>query len=170
MSIEDEIIDLAHREMRHAVVPRAPGARIERAMFANEELYALLNSPIGDYEWEQRVAHLRADLERFVTGDSIDPKYLFLLYKSEDCVWEIRSTGEKPSIRVLGLFAAKDVFIATNFATRESLGGWESREWKEVKRAALAAWRRLFNSYRPLSSMNVKDLVSGALDGKYFRY
>jgi len=60
-------------------------------------------------------------------------------------------------------------FIATNHALRETLGGWESREWKIVKRTARASWRRLFNSYDPVVDTDVKRLVTGALDGRYFK-
>jgi hypothetical protein len=126
------------------------GGTIRRALFVSEQLLA-------------------ADLEVFVEARTIDPKYLFLLYPANDAVWEIRSGREQPSIRVLGLFAWKDVFVATNHALREELGGWESREWKTVKRAARAEWRRLFNPYQPKTAIDPKQLVTGALDGKYFK-
>jgi hypothetical protein len=145
------------------------GGTIRRALFVSEQLQAVLTSPEGDEAWERRVAELAADLEVFVEARTIDPKYLFLLYPANDAVWEIRSGREQPSIRVLGLFAWKDVFVATNHALREELGGWESREWKTVKRAARAEWRRLFNPYQPKTAIDPKQLVTGALDGKYFK-
>lgn len=169
MSIEDEIKDRVKRGMLFPLKPVAPGAAQHRAMFLDERLWAVLNSPEGDEEWEKRVGELQADLERFVTGDAIDPKYLFLLYPARDAVWEIRSVGSDPSIRVLGLFAVKDVFVASNYALRSELGGWQSRKWKEVKRAAIAAWRRLFDPYRPVVTTTIAHLVSGALDAKYFK-
>lgn len=169
MSIHDEILDRVGRGMLFPVLPRAPGSTIRRALFVNEGLNAVLTSPEGDEDWERRVAELQADLEVFVTARSIDPKYLFLLYPLRDAVWEIRSTRESPSIRVLGLFAWKDVFIATNHALRTDLGEWQSREWRTVKRAARAAWRQLFHPYDPKDGADVKQLVSGALDGKYFK-
>lgn len=119
--------------------------------------------------WELRIAQLQADLEVFVEGRSIDPKYLFLLYPMRDGVWEIRSVRDRPSIRVLGLFACKDVFIATNHALREDLGDWNSREWKAVQREARAEWRRLFGAYDPQITTDIRELVTGALDGKYFK-
>src|SRR5262249_34948588 len=125
--------------------------------------------PEGDRDWEQRVGELQADLEVFVTARTIDPKYLFLLYPSRDAVWEIRSTRPSPSIRVLGLFASKDVFIATGHALRSELGCWESREWKIVKRDARSAWRRLFHPYDPVVETDAKQLVTGAIDGKFFK-
>jgi hypothetical protein len=169
MSIHDEILDRADRGMLFPILPRARGSTIRRAMFVNEALHALLNSPEGDEEWEQRVAALRADLEVFVEARSIDPKYLFRLYPARDGVWEIRSVRPDPSIRVLGLFAWKDVFIATHHELREHLGEWESREWKVTKRSACAAWRTLFPTYDPKIVSSVQLLVTGALDGKYFK-
>jgi hypothetical protein len=169
MSIAAEILDRVQRKMLFPVLPRARGTVVRRALFASEELNRVLTSPVGDQEWEKRVAELQADLEVFVTASTIDPKYLFLLYPARDAVWEIRSLRDQPSIRVLGLFAWRDVFIATNHAMREDLGGWESREWKIVKRTALASWRRILSPYDPIRGTDVKRLVTGALDGKYFK-
>jgi hypothetical protein len=169
MSIHDEILDRVHRRMLFPVLPRARGVTIRRALFVSEGLNAVLSSPEGEVKWERRVAELQADLEVFVEARTIDPKYLFLLYPLRDAVWEIRSVRDDPSIRVLGLFAWKDVFIATNHALREDLGRWESREWKTVKRAARAEWRRLFNPYDPQVESDAQKLVTGALDGKYFK-
>jgi hypothetical protein len=46
----------------------------------------------------------------------------------------------------MGIFAMKDVFIATNMEFRENLGGWQSREWKNVKRFARTRWAQLFHT------------------------
>lgn len=169
MSIEDLIVDRVKRGMLYPLIPRARGEAARRAMFVGERLWGVITSPQGDAEWEQRIGELQADLERFAEGQVIDPKYLFLLYPARDAVWEIRSTGANPSIRVLGLFAGKDIFVATNFAMREDLDGWESREWKNVKRTAAAEWRNLFHPYEPCRAISVQQLVTGALDGKYFK-
>lgn len=169
MSIHDEILDRVGRGMLFPVLPKARGGTIRRALFVNEALHSVLISPEGDKNWERRIGALQADLEVFVEARTIGPKYLFLLYPARDAVWEIRSTSVEPSIRVLCLFAWKDVLIAAGHALREELGGWESREWKVVKRDARAAWRRLFDPYDPLYGIDVKALVTGALDGKYFK-
>ena len=170
MSIEDEIADRVGRKMLFPLMPKAPGATPRRAMFIEERIWLVLESPEGDDEWEERVGNLRADLELFVTEEQIDPKYLFLLYPPSDAVWEIRSIREDPSIRVLGLFALEDVWIATNAALREYLGGWQSREWKEVKRTARANWRVLFpGGYNAVVTTDIHEVVTGALDGRYFR-
>jgi hypothetical protein len=169
MSIGALILDWVARKALFPVLPKARGEPVRRALFVTESLNTVLNSPEGSIEWEQRVAELRADLEVFVTSRTINPKYLFLLYPARDAVWEIRSIRDDPSIRVLGLFAQRDVFIATNLAFRSDLGGWQSREWKAVKRTARAQWRRFFLSYDPVRGYDVKKLVTGALDGKYFK-
>ena len=169
MSIEDEIKDKVQRGMLFPLLPQAPGATIRRAMLIAEDLWKMLDSPEGDLEWEERMGHLQADLENFVTSREIDPKYLFLLYPARDCVWEIRSGNPSPSTRVLGLFPKKDRFVATNSALRRDLGGWVSREWKAVKRRACAVWRWLFGVYRPIETVNVDDVVSGAINGRYYK-
>lgn len=170
MSIEDELADRVGRRMLFPVLPRAKGAAPNRAMFVAEGLHEVLNSPEGDDEdWERRVGELQADLERFVNGDHITPEYLKLLYPANEGVWEIRSVADKPSIRVLGLFPLKDTYVATNFELRENLGGWESRAWKDVKRLARTIWRQIFHTYRPLITTEIGQIVSGALDGKYFK-
>jgi len=169
MSITDEIIDKVKRGMLHPLLPKAAGETARRAMFVSEPLWKILDSPEGDESWERRVGELRADLETFVIGDEIHPRYLFLLYPARDAVWEIRSTENDPSIRVLGLFPQKDAYIATNHALRELLGGWQSREWKEIKRTASAIWRWLFPTYNPIATTDVHLVVSGAINGKYYK-
>jgi hypothetical protein len=118
---------------------------------------------------EERIGRLLADLELFADGTALYPRYLFLLYRSREAVWEIRSTRPNPSIRVLGRFACKDVFIATNFALRDALGGWQSRAWRDVKVESRTVWTNLFHTYAPIVTTNVHDVVTGAIDGKYFK-
>ena len=169
MSIEDEILDKHKRGMLFPILPKAAGAPIRRAMFVAEGLWNELNSTEGDPEWDERIGRLRADLEVFVTEASIGPKYLFLLYPSADAVWEIRSVQDSPSIRVLGLFPAADIFVSTNYALREALEGWQTRAWKTVKRMAKAVWRALFGTYRPIVTTNAKQVCSGATDEIFYK-
>ncbi len=169
MSIHDEILDRCRRGMLFPLIPKAQGATIRRAMLVGEDLHGLLNSPEGDEDWERRIGDLLADLEYFVTGEEIHCKYLFLLSPAQESVWEIRSVHDKPSIRVLGLFAMKDAFIATNLAKRSDLGGWESKAWKKVKLIARSEWRKTFQAYCPIMFTNIHQLVSGAVDGKYLK-
>lgn len=151
------------------LLPKAAGATTRRAMFVTEELWRLLRTEHDDPEMENRLGELQADLDFFVDNGRVHPKYLFLLYPVRDAVWEIRSTSHDPSIRVLGLFADRDIFIATNFALREDLGGWQSREWKRVKRLARARWNQLFHPFNPRTDTDIRKLVTGAINGRYFK-
>lgn len=169
MSIAAEIGWRVQEGRLFPLIPRAPGSTARRAMFVSEGIHAMLTTTHDDPDMEVRMGVLQADLELFAEGQSIDPKYLFRLYPAADAVWEIRSVRPDPSIRVLGLFATRDAFIATNIALREELGGWQSREWKNVKRTARARWTQLFHTYQPTTSDNIHDLVTGAIDGKYFK-
>lgn len=169
MSIDDLISDRLARGMLHRLEPKLSGTPAWRAMFVSEGIWRVLSTEHGDDEMEERLGILQADLELFVEGQPVDPRYLFLLYPPGEAVWEIRSARPAPSIRVLGRFARKDVFVATNMALREDLGGWQSRAWKDVKRRACAEWNRLFHPYPPMLSTNIHDLVTGAIDGKYFK-
>jgi hypothetical protein len=138
-------------------------------MYVSEGLWALFATSHPDPIMESRVGTLRADLETFVDGAPLYPSYLFLLSPAQEGVWEIRSTRDEPSIRVLGLFAAKDIFIATNYALRSNLGDWPSREWRDAKVAARTIWTNLFHTYRPIITTNVHRVVTGAINGKYFK-
>jgi len=135
-------------------------------MYLTEELYLAISGP--NPKDVERFARLEADLADFVTSPTLDPGYLKSLWPARDGVWAIRSVRPKPSIRVLGLFAAKDKFVATNFALRKKLGGFDSAQWRIEKRRAKTIWRQLFPSYPYIPGRNVDELFSGAIDGKYF--
>lgn len=170
MSIEQLIHWRVNEKRLFPLLPEAAGATPRRAMFLSSELWDLLSADhMVDPDMEDRLGKLQADLEFFVENGAIDPKYLFHLYPARDAVWEIRSVRPDPSIRVLGLFAKKDLFIATNHVLRADLGGWQSREWKAVKRAARARWAQMFHPYMPQIGTDVTQLVTGALDGRYFK-
>jgi hypothetical protein len=138
-------------------------------MLIAEELWNFLHEPGEDQELEARKGFLEADLEVFAESHLIGPKYLFLLYPAREAVWEIRSARPDPSIRVLGRFVTRDVFVATNYAMRDELGGWQSRQWRDVKLMSRTVWRNLFHNYQPLLTTNVNDVVTGAINGRYFK-
>ncbi len=171
MSINDVIQDQRQRGILNALIPRSRRARKLRALLMTERFSEEIQSGEDGYLDAERKGILRADLETFVTSPTLDPKYMFWLHPITDCVWEIRSVRDKPSIRVLGLFAKKDVFIATNIYRRDYLGVWESEGWKEAKRNAMAQWRSIFYQYQPLGKNGgeIYEFFSGALPGKYFK-
>lgn len=170
MSIPDQALrDAVALTLLYQVIPRAAGTSVRRPMYLTEELKRAFEANYLDPVWEERMGRLEADLDTFVNGDPITPKFLFLLSPARDGVWEIRSVKDDPSIRVLGFFAQYDVFVATHYELRSELGGWDSEEWRKTKRRAGAAWRRTFATYQPLKSTDIHQLVSGAISGKYIK-
>lgn len=153
----------------YPLVPLATSAPRIRSIYLSTYVYAAINEPRTDSAEIERYAQLEADLGVFVTSPTIDPKYLFLLSPTRESVWEIRTVRPNPGIRTMGLFASKDVFVATHYVSRDQLPGWNSRAWKEAKRHAQTQWRNLFQVYDPLRDTNVQHLVTGAINGKYFR-
>ncbi len=168
MSIQNEIIHRHTEGSIFAIVPKAKGAAPRRALFVTEEIWTELNSTHDDF-WEKRYGELQAHLDVFASGALIGPKYLSLLYPARDAVWEIRNPESNPSLRVIGLFAQRDVFIATEIIRRDQLDGWQDRGWRELKRRAQAKWRNLFNTYPPLITADVYKVVSGAEVGRYYK-
>ncbi len=111
---------------------------------------------------------LLADLEVFVTRPWLAPDYLFGLSPKTCGVWEIRSRMA-PQLRVFGLFAAKDVFVATHYEYRSRLGDRSAGSWRAEIVRAHAHWKRVLYPYQPMHAGNVDELLTGAMDEKYFK-
>lgn len=130
-------------------------------MFLATHLYEALNARYLDV-WEQdRYSSLRADLEIFVTGLPFTNSYLKQLRPSQKGVCEIRSKLPRPSIRVFGCFASRDVFIATNYQLRSKLGRFNSIEWKEASRLARHEFRALLGADPAVGELH--ELATGVI-------
>jgi hypothetical protein len=138
-------------------------------MYIGDELFRAINEPGLAREAIARFAALEATLADFVTSRSIDPDYLFLLTPTNNCVWAIKSVRPEPSLRVFGLFADRDAFVATNYELRKNLAEFDSKAWQWSSAKAKAVWKNLFPGYQPKNETDIKQLISGALDGKYFK-
>ena len=171
MSIKDHAKEQAEQGLLIPLIPRSPRAMIRRALYLSRELWDEIEGGDDASFTAERKAQLRADLEVIVSSRTIDPKYCYWLTPQHDCVWEIRSTRDDPSTRILGCFAAQDVFVATNMQRRDLLGGWDSEEWKLAKRNALVIWRKILYTYPPMGANGeqIDDFFTGALQGKYFK-
>ena len=100
------------------------------------------------------MGRLRADLDMFSEGmlivvgrGSHNSCYMKQLDPTEDEIWEIRSRDPKPSLRLLGAFAARDVFVGIDILARADLGGPASAEWADAIRLTKAEWRKMFITY-----------------------
>lgn len=148
--------------------PISPRAQKLRALYVTEKIKQLLEGDTRDEISEDRFGRLRADLEVFVTEPDLYPHYLFWLTPRDDGVWEIRSIADQPTLRVLGLFAERDVFVALTVEERAELGGWESLSWKRAKRSVIQRWQTI-SQQPPLKGKTENDFFSGAIPGSYWR-
>lgn len=167
MSIQEEIWEQVGNGSLVELRPDRIDEGKPRRMYLTTELYEELTMERDTLKEMERYANLEADLKVFLVSPTIDPKYLFGLTPAGKGVWEIRSRRHKPSIRVFGQFAAKDTFIATHCALRPKLGGWKSFEFKREIHKSRQTWNKLFTY--PAVIADIHDLVTGAIDGKYFK-
>ena len=101
---------------------------------AAPDIWQMLTGPWSDDSEEYRWNQLRAYFDFFTEGRLIHigrSGYMRPLDKRREEVWEIRSPRPRPSLRVFGRFAERDVFVATNWAERKLLKGRGSREWRD---------------------------------------
>ena len=168
MSITEAIWEQLNKKTIVELRPYIPTEKKLRAMYIETALHEEITRDRDNDKETERFARLEADLQVFLTSPTIDSSYLFGLSPPGKEVWEIRSKRPRPSIRIFGRFSGKDSFVATHYVKRSLLGGWNTLEWKEEIRKSRQIWNRLFPGYRPQGG-EIHDLVSGALDGKYFK-
>lgn len=170
MSIKDDLFTAVQNGVVVRLTPYISRDRPLRALLMHSEgMEEIVNLEHGDDDWTQRLWELRADLEHFIFSPNIDCNYLKPLNPRSKGVYEIRSRRPKPSIRVFGMFIAKDVFFITHYAKRAELGGgWKNHEFKQEIHKCRAAWRTVFPGYaaKISESGGIKDLVTGGQDEK----
>ena len=167
--IEEAIRQNCHADVRELalVEPQIPCAQV-RPIYMVKGLYERIYGPRA--EDSKRMGHLDADLRRFISGDKItiargeEESCNLKPLSNVDEVWELRSRDPKPSIRVFGRFADKDVFIATNMEHRKKLFALRSRAWAVEIRTCQTAWNRLFPHLDPHRGETSHDYVSNAID------
>ena len=169
MSIEREIISQDISGRLKLVVPRVSSDQLIRRLYLTKQLYAKVYEEKETESEKKMFENLKADLQVFVSSNTIDPKYLWCLRPPENGIWEIRSTRQRPQIRVFGAFAAKDVFIGTHYKLRDELGKIDSRQWEMEIARTKTIWTDHFPTYTHKKTTDQKQLFTGALDEKYFR-
>ena len=150
------------------LTPLSPRAMKRRPLYVTDDIWRILEGETQDEIAEERFGRLRADLETFVTEADLYPHYLYWLTPRTDLVWEIRSIADEPTLRVLGRFIMRDVFVALTIEERSELGGWESLSWRRAKRTTIQRWITLFN-IPPIEGDSQDDFFSGAIPGTYWR-
>ncbi|MGB6451481.1 MAG: hypothetical protein WBE92_12080, partial [Steroidobacteraceae bacterium] len=145
-----------------AVLPRSHDVALRRAIFLTRELYEAVHGQHSSDAETTRYAVLQAQLEVFVGDEVIASSYMKPLSPRNKGVWEIKNKRPKPSLRVFGLFASRDVFIGTHHQLRPPLGRFGTPMWKEQIRVARYQWRQLFGDSEPLIG-ELNEVISGAV-------
>jgi hypothetical protein len=178
MSIKDWIDAMVQSERLRPLVPVLESDPVSREMYLSPEVFALIEGPWSSTDAEKRCNELRSDLDAFVAGQTrticVKPfqarnEQLAILHPVDDGVWDIRSQKPSPGIRVLGMFAQRDVFLALIPATRSikvdyidrgPLGEKCDPAWAEIISETKDLWRRTMSPYSPITGDNPDDYFS----------
>jgi hypothetical protein len=173
MSIHDQIRAWVEQGCLVQVVPILPHDPIVRTMLVTKELADFLNEESASDEQVSRRAALRADLEAFVKGDrisaSLDPYrkskecYIAVTDPVRDAIWSLRCRDPKPSYRLFGAFAERDVLVLFSCRERTLLGGLGDWAWRREIRAASAVWMRMFQ-YEKLQGDELSEFMTNYVD------
>jgi hypothetical protein len=148
-----------------------PGFSPRRILYISEQVKLLITGQAVrmDQRKLDRWLTARAILEAFVDGRWMTIKtrpkskgQLAMLSPHADEIWEIRDIRPKPSLRILGSFAEKDVFIALAPYERSELGARDSTEWVTALQLYKLQWSWLFDGHRPMSGSFPNDYISNA--------
>jgi hypothetical protein len=179
MSIDDAYLKECLREGRLYEVPLlSPDMTPKRRILATPKLMAQIDG--GEAKGGQRrlVVELRADLDDFIGGGPITvggPRhrsaYMKPMVRSKRDrgfggheVWEIRSRDPEPGIRVFGRFAQFDVYVATDWELRTTLGAFGSFIWRQEIRRCKHDWSTVFDTRDPHTGASVHDYISDPVD------
>src|SRR5216684_7728986 len=148
-----------------------PGLPARRTLYISEKARLLIEGewPGMDSKQKGRWLAARAVLESFVDGRWMTVKSrpksraeFAILCPHADEIWEIRDVNPRPSLRILGSFATKDVFVALDPYERSQLGAKGSVEWANAIQDYKEHWDRLFNERRPMTGSSPDDYLSYA--------
>ncbi len=148
-----------------------PGLPERRILYISEQLRLLITGQaVGmDIRTLGRWLSARAVLESFVDGRWMTVKskqksraQFTILCPHADEIWEIRDVKPRPSLRILGSFAYKDLFIALAPYERSALGAKGSPEWARALQEYKTQWSWLFDGHRPMSGSFPNDYFSDA--------
>jgi hypothetical protein len=145
-----------------------------RRVLACKEIQGRLSGPWGSGTEDERLQQIKAVIDLFIAGQvmavRIPPStsakaQLACLNPWRDCVWEFRTRPVKKKgafrygVRVFGMFASKDLFVAMRVAYKEDLLLTEREYRREVERCK-RIWRMLFPSFNPRFGDSADDYLS----------
>lgn len=157
--------------------PATESDPVERVLMYGEELRDFLSGPFKGAAHEKRAGELLADFQSFVRGDHVslcfrprehNESTFGRLEPEERAVWDLRSRKHRPSLRVLGGFAARDVFVALSWWPRWHKVPWSDKEpllrddarWAAAISDADQKWRDILLGKRRVSGEEVGSYVT----------
>jgi hypothetical protein len=152
------------------------GSSPKRKLFVSPNVHDLLNGPWDSTELQIRLVKMRVLLEQFVGGNEFVGRMppiknvramIALLSPRSEEVWEFRTSKENGGLRVIGRFADKDVFVATNWHRKEEVLDpatkvYDNQKVRDVSQHCRSEWQRLFPTYPPKSGETLHDYLSAA--------
>jgi hypothetical protein len=176
MSIRAEIHVRTQEGRLQALAQSMSSVPDKRQIFLESTVVGMLNGPWVSSRDGRRAGTARALLESFLRGDQVVGRMppsknvntvIALLNPADDGVWEFRIGDPRPGIRILGRFAEKDVFVATNWVNRENFrdpvtGQDDPRKWRDEMIRCKTIWNQLFPSYNPLIGGSLHEFISNA--------
>lgn len=144
------------------------GERIGRPLYMTKSLAGTILGPWGaGSEDEHNMPIVQVLLTKFVNELPVavcfkpQPKGVEIRRLSRNggrpYVWEFREASTLPQYRVFGVFAAHNVFFASDIVDRDIIGNFD-QEYEDV----MDEWRALFSGYVPLESGDVNGYLSNA--------
>lgn len=143
-----------------------PGLPARRTLYISEAVLHLITGTAANMDQKKRERWMvaRAVLEAFVDGHWITTKSkpkskaeMAILCPHDVGVWEFRDVYPRPSLRILGAFMEKDVFVALAPYERSELGKKGSQEWSDALQNFKAQWEQLFDGHMPKSGGGYPD-------------
>jgi hypothetical protein len=178
MSI-DESLQRAVLDQRLHYLPMDDSDPIERSILLHEEVRAALLD--GTTEAQRvRMMKLRADMESFVSGGAIsmcfipreaDEEFFGLLDPPGEAAWDMRSRDPPPGLRVLGMFAKVNTFVALDWWPRSVKPAWTGKQpltcelrWRMAIHEVRERWHHILPGEIPVSGTDVRNYVTGIVN------
>lgn len=170
MSIAEQVMAAVEDGRLRLVRPRLGGAII-RPVLATEEVWSEIHADRENPAERDWWVGQRTILDLFITGEPVVcPTQLRQLDPPDDEIWEIKAAKPLPPLRFFGRFAQYNVFICTNFESRDQLEQTgDGRLWRDEKVRCGVIWRQLFESYKPLEGYVIHDYASDIIDIRALR-
>jgi len=159
----DQICESSGGQLHKAIFP---GLLPRRTLYISERVKQLITGTAADMDVNIRGRWFvaRAVLEAFVDGKWITIKSkaksraeMAILCPHKDGIWEFRDVKPRPSVRILGSFTEKDVFIALSPYERSELGEKGSEEWAVALQNYKVQLELLFDGHQPMSGGSYPD-------------